>query len=324
MDKRSHYIDWDKPIQIPCQGGALTVGNFDGVHRGHQALLAELTRQARTVKGPAVALTFDPHPLCLLRPENCPPLLTTVAQRIDLLHRHGADLVLILRTNHAMLNVSAREFFERVLRDQIRPRVMVPGFNFAFGHNREGTVARLAEFCREAHIGFVQVEPAQVGGETISSSRIRAALGAGDVRLAAVLLGRPYTLDGSVVKGQQRGQKLGFPTANLEGIETVLPANGVYAGRARVGEQDWPAALNIGANPTFGEDARKIEAHLIGFDGDLYGQKLGVEFIERLRETRPFGSVQELVAQLQKDVAEARRLASGAAPTASGGCKAPV
>jgi riboflavin kinase/FMN adenylyltransferase len=307
MESRGHYFHWNEPITLPCQRGALTVGNFDGVHRGHQALLAELAHQAQQVNGPAVILTFDPHPLQLLRPEKFPPLLTAVPQRIDLLHRNGADHVLVLRTTPEMLQVRAREFFEKVIRDHIQPRVLVLGFNFAFGHNREGTPEKAAEFCQQARINAVQVPPGRFDGETISSSRIRAALLAGDVRLGAELLGRPYSLTGVVGKGQQRGHKLGFPTANLHDIATLVPGNGVFAVRVHLGERPWPGAANIGPNPTFGEDARKIEVHLIGYHGDLYGQTLTIEFVERLRDTRPFANVQELVEQLKRDVETAGR-----------------
>jgi riboflavin kinase/FMN adenylyltransferase len=309
MEHQAHEFNWDEPVGVACQRGALTIGNFDGVHRGHQTLLAELGRQARQVGGPAVVLTFDPHPLQLLRPEHFPPLLTTVPQRVELLCRHGTDCVLVLRTTRVMLQLSARDFFERVLRDNIRPRVVVPGFNFAFGHNREGTAEKLAEFCQQASINAVQVPPTRIGEETISSSRIRTALTTGDVRRAAEMLGRPYALTGVVGAGQRRGRQIGFPTANLHDIQTLLPGDGVYAARGRLGAQSWPAAANIGPNPTFGENARKVEVHLNGFDGELYGQMLAVEFVERLRDTRPFGSVQELVDQLRRDVEAARRAA---------------
>ncbi len=305
METHDCFISWDDPIALPCQHGALTVGNFDGVHLGHQALLAELARQARHVGGPAVALTFDPHPVRLLRPDKAPPLLTTVAQRAELLHRYGADCVLIVRTTPEMLQLTARAFFERVIRDHIRPRVIVPGFNFAFGHNREGTAEKLAEFCQEAGINAVQVPPTRLGDDTVSSSRIRAALTTGDAQLAAAMLGRAYSVTGVVGAGQRRGAQIGFPTANLHDIQTLIPANGVYAGRGHVARESWPAAVNVGPNPTFGENARKVEVHLIGFEGDVYGQTLTVEFHERLRDTRRFASVQDLVEQLKRDVARA-------------------
>jgi riboflavin kinase/FMN adenylyltransferase len=309
-----YTVEWNAPVDLPCQGGALTIGNFDGVHRGHQALLAELRRQAELVQGAAIVLTFDPHPLQLLRPQKFPPLLTTMRQRAELLSRHGADFVLILHATQEMLQVSARDFFDQVIRDNLQPRVVVPGFNFFFGHNREGTVETLREFCREAGFGFDLVPPAEQEGQIISSSRIRQVLRDGAVRRAAELLGRPYVLSGVVGTGQRRGQKLGFPTANLEDLQTLVPADGVYAVRAVIAERPWPGAANIGPNPTFGEDARKVEVHLIDFEGDLYGRTLAVEFLERLRDTRAFAGPDELVRQLRHDVADARRLATAEPP----------
>jgi riboflavin kinase/FMN adenylyltransferase len=310
MEPSIQYLNWDEPVDAGCRHGALTIGNFDGVHRGHQALLAELVRQARQVNGRAVVLTFDPHPVMLLRPDRCPPLLTTVAQRIELLQRHGAETVLVLCTASEMLKLSARDFFDRVIRDHVQPRVIVPGFNFAFGHNREGTAEKLAAFCHDTGIRAVQVPPMRLDGAAISSSRVRATLGDGDVRVAAQMLGRPYALTGMVGQGAQRGQQLGFPTANLYDIPTMIPANGVYAVRVRLDEHTWPGAVNIGPNPTFGEDVRKVEVHLIGFSGDLYGRMLVLEFVDRLRETRPFTSAQELAEQLKKDIEVARQRAA--------------
>jgi riboflavin kinase/FMN adenylyltransferase len=309
----THTIHHDEQLPTECRGGAVTVGNFDGVHRGHQALLAELRRQAAAVRGPAVALTFDPHPLRLLRPEQFRPVLTTLADRTELLHRYRADYVVVLRTTPELLSLSARAFFDRVLRARLDARALVPGYNFGFGHNREGTVETLAAFCREAGLACVPVPPLELEGRPVSTSRVKGELERGDVARAAVLLGRPYRLRGVVGTGQRRGQTLGFPTANLEGVETLVPADGVYAVRAFPEGASWPAAANVGPNPTFGEGARKIEVHLIGFVGDLYGRPLAVDFVQRLRDTRPFAGPAELVRQLRADVEAAARLA-GPAP----------
>ena len=303
-----HSVRWHEPFSDDCRHGALTIGNFDGVHRGHQALLSELRRQAELVHGPAVAMTFDPPPSQLLRPGTLPAALTTVADRAALMLQHGADHVLIMQTTHALLQHSAREFFETVIRSGSAARAVVPGFNFAFGHNREGTVERLQRFCDEAGLVCVPVPPLQLGGQPVSSSRIRAELLGGNVAGAAELLGRPHRVAGVVVPGQRRGQTLGFPTANLEQVPTLIPGNGVYAVRALVGEQAWPAAANVGPNPTFGEHARKLEVHLIGFHGDLYGLLLAVEFIQRLRETQKFPSASALRSQLRADIAAAAQV----------------
>jgi riboflavin kinase/FMN adenylyltransferase len=294
-----------------CRGGAVAVGNFDGVHRGHGALLAELRRQAKAVNGPAVVLTFDPHPLQLLRPEQFMPVLTTVPDRAELLRQQGADEVLILRTTPELLHLSADQFFHEVVRGRLDARAMVEGPNFAFGRNREGTLERLQQLCAAAGVRLTIVPPLTLDGVMVSSSRVRDALLRGDVRGAAHFLGRPYRLRGRVGTGQRRGAKLGFPTANLEQIETLVPGNGVYAVRALHQGGAGPGAANVGPNPTFGEQARKVEVHLIGFQGDLYGQPLAVDFVERLRDTRPFAGVEELVAQLRKDVEQASRIVAG-------------
>jgi riboflavin kinase / FMN adenylyltransferase len=307
-----HSVNWQGPIPTVCQGGALTVGNFDGVHLGHQALLDELKRQAQLVHGPAVAMTFDPPPSQLLRPDKAPAALTTVAERASLMLSHGADHVLIMQTSRDFLQHTAHEFFETVMVHGIHARTVVPGFNFAFGRNREGTLERLLALCREAKLTCVPVPPLQLGGQPVSSSRIRDLLLQGNVAGAAELLGRPYRVQGIVVAGQRRGQTLGFPTANLEQVPTLIPANGVYAVKARVGERAWPGAANIGPNPTFGEHARKLEIHVIDYSGDLYGTQLAVDFVQHLREIRRFAGPDELIRQLQADIADARRLVNTA------------
>jgi riboflavin kinase/FMN adenylyltransferase len=306
-----HRVRWNEPFPAECRDGALTIGNFDGVHAGHQALLAELVRQARKVRGPAVALTLDPPPSQLLRPDKTPASLTTIDDRTALMQTHGAGQVLVLETTHELLQRSAREFFETVIRNNLAARAVVPGFNFAFGHNREGTVEFLQTMCRDAAIACFPVPPLMMDGEPVSSSRIRRNLVAGEVVRAAELLCRPYRVHGIVAAGQRRGQTLGFPTANLEKVPTLIPATGVYAVRAWIGERSWAGAANIGPNPTFGEHVRKLEVHLLDFSGDLYGATLAVDFVERLRDTQKFAGAAELVQQLQKDIAAARSMVLG-------------
>jgi riboflavin kinase/FMN adenylyltransferase len=297
-----------EPPPTACRGGAVTVGNFDGVHRGHAALIGELRARADTVGGPAVVVTFDPHPIALLAPARLQPLLTTPPDRADLLHEAGADHVLILRTTPDLLHLDARAFLDGVLGEALGAKAVVEGFNFRFGRGRAGSVELLAEWCRERGLPLAVVPPFRLDGEVVSSSRVRAALEAGDV--AAALLGRPYRLRGVVSAGARRGRALGFPTANLTHPATVVPGDGVYAVRVLLEEGGvWPGAANVGPNPTFGERARKLEAHLIGFEGDLYARPLAVDFIARLRDTRPFAGPAELMAQLQADVAAARRIA---------------
>lgn len=309
----SHPMTWHDDAPASCRGGAVGVGNFDGVHRGHAALVAGLVELAAAAKGPAVVITFDPHPLSLLRPGIHLELLTTIDDRARFLQALGVNEVVALRATPDLLALEAREFFDQVVRQRLGAKAMAEGANFRFGHDRAGDVTLLAALCREAGMTLRVVPAVLIDGGEISSSRIRQALAAGDVGLVTRLLGRAYSVRGGVAAGARRGRTIGFPTANLEGIATVLPGPGVYAGRARTaGGSTWPAAVNVGANPTFGEQAVKVEAHLIGFGGDLYGQEIEVEFLARLRETRPFAGVAELVAQLRQDVEQARRIAEAA------------
>ncbi len=299
----------DRP-PADCRGGALAIGNFDGVHKGHVALTAALRHKAGAVEGPAVAVTFDPHPLQLLRPEQFQPVLTTLADRAALLHKHGADHVVVLQTTAPLLRLNAADFFEKVIRQRLDARALVEGSNFAFGHNREGDVHTLTELSRRAGIDPPEIVPPVLqDGVPVSSSRVRGALVRGDVRGAAGLLGRPYRLHGTVGVGQRRGRTLGFPTANLHGIPTLIPGDGVYAVRVQWAGRWRAGAANLGPNPTFADQARKVEVHVIDFRGDLYGREVAVDFLERLRDTRPFGGVDQLVAQLRRDVDQARALA---------------
>lgn len=306
----SFSFDFRETPPDDFRGGAISIGNFDGVHRGHAALVAELRRQAQAASGPAVAVTFDPPPLRLLHPQLFQPPLTTLAERAELLQARGADHVLVLHTTPELLHLSAAEFFREVVNAQLAARAMVEGENFGFGRNREGNVATLRMLCASAGLALAVVPPQSTDdGSVISSSRVRQAVLQGDVAEAARLLDRPYRIAGAVAAGQRRGQTLGFPTANLERVPTLIPGDGVYAVRVRTQEALWPGAANIGPNPTFGEQARKVEIHLIGFQGDLYGQPLAVEFLARLRDTRPFAGAEQLVQQLRRDVEDARRIA---------------
>ena len=292
------------PIPDVCRGGALTIGNFDGVHIGHQALLAEAIRQAR----PAVAVTFDPHPIQILRPQAVQPFLNTVADRTLLLQQYGVDHVLVLQTTPALLQLSARDFFQRIIMDGLQAKALVEGFSFGFGHNREGTIEVLKALCAENSVRLMLILPQDVAGQVVSSSQVRGELLAGRVDVARQMLGRPYRITGIVGTGAKRGATLGFPTANLHEVPTLIPGNGVYAVTATVDGKAWPGAANVGPNPTFGENARKVEVHLIGFSGNLYHKALCVDFIQKIRDTRPFGSADELMAQIQIDVAKAKTI----------------
>jgi len=278
------------------------VGNFDGVHRGHAQLIERLLARAREVGGPAVVLTFDPHPVRILRPELAPPPLTWTERKAELLAELGVSAVWSYPTDEALLRLTAEEFFNQILRDALQAKGIVEGPNFQFGRQRQGNVKLLKDLCDTNKITLEVVQPVATGGDLVSSSRVRESIKQGDVAAARQMLTRPYRLRGLVTHGAQRGAKIGFPTANLAGIDTLVPPVGVYAGRAFTQQGIWPAAINIGPNPTFGEGAFKFEAHLPGFSGSLYGQPLEVEFLARVRETRPFESVAALTQQLAADV----------------------
>ncbi|MFO0926282.1 MAG: riboflavin kinase [Gemmataceae bacterium] len=225
----SFRLDWHDTFPEACRRGAVAVGNFDGAHRGHAALIAETVRQARVVGGPAVAMTFDPHPLALLRPDRPPEMLTTAADRAACLLALGVDVVVTLVATPSLLELSAADFFARVLLGRLEARALVEGTNFGFGRQREGDVTLLARLCRAADIPLRVVPPVTIDGVEVSSSRIRAELRRGDVAAAARLLGRPYRLRGRVIEGQRRGRTIGYPTANLGDVTTLVPAGGVYA-----------------------------------------------------------------------------------------------
>ncbi len=302
-------IGWTEHPPEAFTGGAVTVGNFDGVHRAHHQLVAVTREEARRAGGPAVVVTFDPPPLALLNPAAAKQPLTTSADRFALLQAAGAERVVVLRTEAALLALSPEAFFEDVLIGLFDAKTVVEGYNFRFGRNRGGDTSLLRELCTAAGRRFVEVPPLLEDAEAISSSRIRSALLAGDVTAAARWLGRRYAITGTVVAGVQRGRTIGFPTANLGGVATLLPKDGVYAVRVLLEDAEFAGAANIGPNPTFGETAQKFEVHLLDFAEDLYGQTLKVEFAARLRETRAFASVDALKAQLEQDVTLARAAA---------------
>jgi len=306
-------LEWSAYPPPEFAAGAVTVGNFDGVHLGHRALVVAAREAVKLVGGPVVVVTFDPPPHVVLHPPSGPlrPPLTTLKDRAVFLQAAGADHVVILQTGPALVALSPEAFFEDVLARQLDARAIVEGYDFRFGRNRAGTNDTLRTLCQAAGLAFVEVPQFLHAGEPVSSSRVRSAIVSGDVARAAELLARPYHIAGTVVSGAKRGRTIGFPTANLADVPTVLPGNGVYAVRATLDGVTYPAAANVGPNPTFGEDARKIEVHLLDFSGDVYDKTMTVAFVARLRETRPFAGVAELIDQLKQDVEHARQMLKG-------------
>jgi riboflavin kinase / FMN adenylyltransferase len=291
---------------------AVTVGNFDGVHRGHQSLVAEAVAEARARGGTAVALTFDPHPSRVLSPDRAPGSLMTLDQKAEALALLGIDRLAVLPFTFELSRQSAGDFARAVLRDAVGARVVVVGEGFRFGRGREGDLALLSRLGESLGFAVRGTRPVIHEGAPISSTRIREALARGAVAAARQMLGRHFFVDGAVVRGQGRGRTIGLPTANIAVVNETLPARGVYACRCRVlgeaGGAARGAVLNIGHRPTFGGGGLSVEAHLLDFEGDLYGRTLRVEFEERLREERPFEGAEALVRQVQDDIARARRM----------------
>jgi riboflavin kinase/FMN adenylyltransferase len=281
-------------------GVALALGNFDGVHLGHRALFKEAARHGRPG-----ALTFDPHPGKVLQPDLAPRLITPLPRKLQLLEAAGLDVVVVLPFSLGFARTPARDF-EAMLFDRARLKAVVVGRDYTYGAQRAGTVATLREAAAARGVAVAVVEPVTVGGVVASSSRIREYILEGRVGAAQALLGRAFDLDGVVVKGDGRGRSIGWPTANVDTHGELLPASGVYAVRVRVADGWHGGAANIGTKPTFGGSAVTVEVHLLDWSGDLYGQELRVEFLERLRAERRFGSVSELTAQIQRDVEAAR------------------
>jgi riboflavin kinase/FMN adenylyltransferase len=305
-----HIIRQLKDLPAEARGGAVAIGNFDGVHRGHVAIVRRLLERAEGAGGPAIVFTFDPHPVRLLRPEQCPPPLTWTERKAELLAAQGVDWIVAYPTDEALLNLSASDFFDKIVRGTLAAKAMVEGPNFYFGHNREGTIERLKQLISAAGISLDIVPPVEVDGALVSSSRVRQLIAAGEVDAANRMLSAPYRIRGLVTHGAGRGQKIGFPTANLAGIDTLLPAVGVYAGRGWVNGQSWPAAINLGASPTFGDASIRVEVHLLEYHEPLYGQAMEVDFLARLRDIRPFPSIDALIEQLKADVARVKQIAA--------------
>lgn len=298
----------DSLQQLP-PGSVLSIGNFDGVHRGHQQLLRRAIDLKQSDAAPVVVvMTFEPHPLTVLRPQHAPPRLTLPARKRELLAAAGVDTTLVLAPSKELLSLTAEQFWQ-ILRDVARPAHLVEGNSFTFGKGRGGTTALLREWASAAGIRLHIVNPVTVPllnmlQAPASSSTIRWLLERGRVRDAAICLGRPHELEGSVVRGAQRGRELGTPTANLACEGQLIPLDGVYAGRCIVDNQPWPAAVSIGTNPTFGQNPRTVEAHLIGFSGDLYGRTLRLQLLDWQREQRTFAGIEPLKQWIVQDIQE--------------------
>jgi riboflavin kinase / FMN adenylyltransferase len=299
----------DDEIAAPHAPSVVALGVFDGLHRGHQAVIELVVSLAEKYDALATAVTFDPLPAMVLAPTKAPRLLATVEQRLEGLAALGVDQVRVLTFTKELASESAENFIDRVLVRELAARCVVVGEDFHFGHNRRGTVEMLRALGPEKGFDVVAAPPFGEG-ERWSSSSVRRALESGDLASAERVLGRPFGLRGIVTHGDERGAALGFPTANLAlAANQGLPAEGVYAGAARVDAEWWPAAISVGTRPQFYDDGELlVEVHVVGYEGNLYGRALDAVFLERLRGQETFADVDELKAQIGRDVAKTRQI----------------
>ena len=299
----------------------VTVGMYDGVHRGHQKLIGAAVARSRAMRRPCLLLTFDPHPAEVVRPGSHPAILTSLDRKAELVAELGVDAMCVLPFTEEFSRLSPETFTHSVLVEQLHAAQVVVGENFTYGHKAAGTVETLRAEGRRfgfAVEGIALAEDASddTDGVTISSTYVRACVAAGDMGSAARALGRPHRVDGIVVRGDRRGREMGYPTANVESPPfTAIPADGVYAGhlvtrdpRSGASRERFPAAISVGSNPTFGGSRRTVEAFVLDYDGDLYGEHVGVEFVQRLRPMAAFAELEGLLAAMAKDVSDTRQI----------------
>ncbi|MGI9591227.1 MAG: bifunctional riboflavin kinase/FAD synthetase [Myxococcota bacterium] len=302
-------------IEAPLVRPVVTIGNFDGVHLGHRAILETVVERARAHGGQAVVYTFEPHPRKVLQPGRAPQLLTTLDQKLELLSDAGVDVVIVEPFTLEFARTPAETFIREQLHARVRPVEVYVGYDFHFGRDREGSMRLLTETGPMLGFAVTIIPEVTIDAGDVNSTRIRELLGVAELASANEMLGRAYTIRGTVAKGDQRGRTIGFPTANLDTENEVLPAPGVYAGRLRLLDEGvgapsktLPTVTNVGTRPTFHEDGRVLaEAHLIDFEGDLYGRHVELSFEHHRRPEQRFPDVEALRAQIHTDVAEARR-----------------
>jgi riboflavin kinase/FMN adenylyltransferase len=288
-----------------------TIGNFDGVHLGHHAILASVVQAARLRSAPSVLITFEPHPLAVVAPSRGPKLLQTRRQKLETLEATGLDGVLLLPFDRQLAALTGEEFFGRYLAERIRFAAVHVGSNFRFGRARGGDIGLLQMLGSELGFSVIVVPPVHVEGEPVSSSAIRSAIENGDVVKARAMLGRPFAVSGEVVRGDGRGRTIGFPTANIDVDNETIPSRGVYITETVAFASRFPSITNVGVRPTFGGTKLSVESHLIDVDEDLYGERVEVRFLARLRDEARFAGRAELADQLARDRAAAASYFSG-------------
>jgi riboflavin kinase/FMN adenylyltransferase len=306
-----NYIDDLEADWSGIPNPVVTLGNFDGIHLGHQKIFEHLKHRAGALGGRAVVITFFPHPLRVLAPERAPKLITTLEERLQLMELHGIDLVICIRFTKEFARWSAQRFVKAVIVDKLRAKALYVGMDYRFGKDRHGGIGLLRDMGRQFGFDVEIIQPVKVEDLEVSSTRIRRLISAGDVRESSRLLGRFHRIHGRVVRGDGRGKALGFPTANIATEAELIPAEGVYAVRVSMGEGCHDGVASLGTNPTFSGRHFSIEAHILDFAQDIYGAELSLEFVDRIRGQKKFPDPEALARQIQDDVEKARELLAG-------------
>jgi riboflavin kinase / FMN adenylyltransferase len=284
----------------------LTIGNYDGIHVGHRRIIELVKERAASIDGTSMLMTFDPHPLQVLRPDQELPSITPLSKKIELINETGIDVLIIVPFTQEFGLMEAEDYIKRILVDHLKVKGVIIGYDFRFGRGGRGDVALLKAYGSECGFSVDVVEQISIEDEKVGSNRIRLLVRNGDVAGANRLLGRPYALGGQVVSGMSRGREIGFPTVNLRTDHNLVPGNGVYVTQVEFGDRKYGSVTNIGYNPTFGNTERTIETFILDFQGSLYGETITLHFMRRIRDEAKFESVQALVQRITADVAEAK------------------
>jgi len=296
-------------LENPLKNPVLTIGNFDGVHKGHLALFNKVKERASLIDGQSVVMTFEPHPIKVMAPGNGPPLITPTQQKLKLIENTGIDIILCIPFTKEFAMISPQGFVKDLLVDRIGLKEIVVGYDYCFGHKRSGDIDLLRKMGNDFGFTVHVLDPIFLDETLVSSTSIRNLVQKGHLAEAKKLLGRDYQVCGTVIKGKNRGGRLlGFPTANLQLIDELTPKLGVYTVKVLIGEKVYNGLTNIGYNPTFGNNVFSVETHILDFSGDLVGKTIRVNFIERLRDEKTFKSVEDLAEQIKKDCLRAREL----------------
>ena len=295
-------------IRRKFRNPVLTLGNFDGVHLGHQKIFNAVKEEARKIDGEAIVFTFDPHPLQVLDPQRCPPFITPFKKKLMLVEMLGIDVIIVATFDLGIANITPEAFVKQILVDKIGPKKILVGYNYYFGKDRKGNVEMLIQLGKKFGFEVEVIGALKVNDTPVSSSKIRELIQGGQMGQAAQLLGRNYRLMGKVIWGSGRGKDLGFPTANLEILNGLYPKTGVYAVEVIIGDRTYPGVSDVGYNPTFGKNPLSVEVHILDFTQDIYGEEIQLVFFERIRDEEVFEEPDSLARQMKKDVDVARKI----------------